>query len=163
MVLQTIALPTELPRRDHHFSRKVASESNVCSRNGLDHHVDETAIVSAIRARVRRDHCSPRVGVTPKPLFFLDRVSGRSPSDYDRVSQQARLARRDTSLQFEIPGAGQSLTVLSAFCASSDLHAIRPIVAVRRRWCVDQLKTAEGNFTTPEENATVHAVRARMR
>src|SRR6266545_5576832 len=28
-ILQTIALPTELPRREPHFTRKLASESNV--------------------------------------------------------------------------------------------------------------------------------------
>src|SRR6266545_3660517 len=33
MVLQTIALPTELPRREPQFTQKLASESNVCASN----------------------------------------------------------------------------------------------------------------------------------
>jgi hypothetical protein len=33
--LQTIALPTELPLRERHFTRKLVSESNVWMTNGL--------------------------------------------------------------------------------------------------------------------------------
>src|SRR6266849_7992100 len=84
-ILQTIALPTELPRRDPHFSRKFASRSNVCATNGLGNHVDETAMVlrgpSTSRARPLlsvgspqlRNHCSLR-----------DHVLPRTPSDHGR-------------------------------------------------------------------------------
>ena len=47
-ILQTIALPTELPRRDLHFTGKLESKSNGCTSNGLDHHVEENAIVDAV-------------------------------------------------------------------------------------------------------------------
>src|SRR6476646_3694019 len=47
MVLQTIALPTELPRRDPQFTKKLASESNAWVRHGLSNRVRRSAMVFA--------------------------------------------------------------------------------------------------------------------
>src|SRR5438876_8310746 len=38
-ILQTIALPTELPRRDAHFTRKLVCQCTPKVSNGLEHYV----------------------------------------------------------------------------------------------------------------------------
>src|SRR5439155_17553064 len=57
-ILQTIALPTELPRRDPHSIRYSASEWNGLTRHGVGNHVWRSAMVSARQARRRQDHCA---------------------------------------------------------------------------------------------------------
>src|SRR6266508_6480130 len=61
MVLQTIALPTELPRRSPHFTRKLARESNVRATNGLGNHVAPGTQWS-----------TPSSTIGPKPLRSMD-------------------------------------------------------------------------------------------
>ena len=95
-ILQTIALPTELPRREPHFTRKLARGSNVCATNGLDHYV--TQLRNGLRDQARaagnhsrqeprecaswrvaktnggRDHCSE--AVTPEPRLVYEIIRG---------------------------------------------------------------------------------------
>ncbi len=58
VILQTIALPTELPRRDLHFTGDSVAESNGGARHGVANHVRSSAMVSARQARRRQDHCA---------------------------------------------------------------------------------------------------------
>jgi hypothetical protein len=70
-ILQTIALPTELPRREPHFIRKPVCDSNVCASNGLDHYVSELG-PRADRARsvLRPAHERCREGLRPLPRLM---------------------------------------------------------------------------------------------
>jgi hypothetical protein len=47
VILQTIALPTELPRRGAHFTGDSVGESNGVTRHGVANHVRRSAMVSA--------------------------------------------------------------------------------------------------------------------
>src|SRR6266516_2673358 len=55
-ILQTIALPTELPRREPHFTGDSVGESNGVTRHGVAKHVRCGAMVSVRRARRHKDH-----------------------------------------------------------------------------------------------------------
>jgi hypothetical protein len=57
-ILQTIALPTELPRRGPHFTRKLAGEPNGLRGNGLSNHVVLLRNCPRSRARRALNHCS---------------------------------------------------------------------------------------------------------
>jgi len=67
-ILQTIALPTELPRRDPHFTRKLTRESNVCASNGLEDYV------------LRREQwCAHPSTASTRPLLLIGRINERKP------------------------------------------------------------------------------------
>src|SRR5437867_6885652 len=56
-ILQTIALPTERPRREAHFTWKLATQAFRKESNGLDHHAKHFAQWLRDQARSARNHC----------------------------------------------------------------------------------------------------------
>src|ERR1700687_1127050 len=72
-ILQTIALPTELPRRSPYFTRKLASEPNIRTANGVGNQDpgQGTRLGAFMRPPVKTiGRRRSRSG--PKPLLFLD-------------------------------------------------------------------------------------------
>ena len=59
LAILQIALPTELPRRDPHFTQKLASQISANQSNGLEHHLEHREQWFANRSvRDSSDHCS---------------------------------------------------------------------------------------------------------
>src|SRR5258706_3778637 len=71
VILQTIALPTELPRRSPHFTRKLASEPNVWATNGVAAIAQTRPMVLAIHAQAHRDHWSQAIAVRSETIVRL--------------------------------------------------------------------------------------------
>ena len=91
-ILQTIALPTELPRRDPHFTRKLVRESKPRASNGVANHLRDQAnglgtftLILAETITHRRLLCRPKLFVvqTMSTHAFVERSSRplvRSPN-----------------------------------------------------------------------------------
>ena len=91
-ILQTIALPTELPRREPHFRRSGRwSRAN----NGVAHHLRDQANCLAVHAHARRNHWSPRYLGEAKPLVGPDHASSHPPIGpaFFAISRTRRLMR----------------------------------------------------------------------
>src|SRR6267143_6998861 len=75
MVLQTIALPTELPRREPHSIGDARLRRSAKWRHGLDHHVsDHRAMVRGYEHDIDETIGLDRRVETPKPLSFRNHV-----------------------------------------------------------------------------------------
>ena len=82
-ILQTIALPTELPRRDLTFTWKLASESNGLPRlRGVSAHLRDSRRLLSTRAPKR-----------------LPRIAGSGPGDHGSHTACSRSPSRDDPLR----------------------------------------------------------------
>ena len=76
-ILQTIALPTELPRRDLHFTRKLGSESNMCASNGVANHLRQLNGLGTFTLVPAETIAHTRLLGGPKPVLVPDHASSQ--------------------------------------------------------------------------------------
>ena len=130
-----IALPTELPRRDPHFTRKLGYEWNVCSSDGVANHCATKPMVSA-RSRTcppkplltadccdDRNYCSSRPCVEPlfqkrhhqwrgvepqNPDFFVERDEVEESRPRDQITNARRAGPTSLARQGSGPREGRA-------------------------------------------------------